>query len=353
VRPGPLALLLVVVLATAGVRAPAAPLPMTLLLRVVDSATRRPLPNAEVSAAARRGLTDAAGEVRIVWPSDGALRVRVRQLGFRYVDRTFRRDSISDADEDTAVVALARVGWALPQVIVRAKRRCKDAGDPGHVALSEASMELLRFGAEQFENFRRAYPFEIAMERRTIGNAPPGGTPPPVLVEMDTSASNVWGDRYVPSQVVQRRASSHYFVPLLFVSALADSVFWDRHCFEARGVHTRAGRRLIRLDFFPALDVKDPEWSGSAWLDSARSVLARVDFRLTNLRDLDGPQHFEGYTIFSTPTPYIAMPDSTVAWWTMSGLRSLYGGVRTSGGMQTLVTRGIAYQRNRPPEVDR
>src|SRR5688500_4217053 len=76
VRPGPLARLRVVLLAAPGARAPAAPPPLTLLLRVVGSATRRPLPTAEVSAAARRGLTDAAGEVRIVWPSDGTLRVR-------------------------------------------------------------------------------------------------------------------------------------------------------------------------------------------------------------------------------------------------------------------------------------
>ena len=213
-------------------------------------------------------------------------------------------------------------------------------------------MELLRFGAEQFENFRRAYPFEVAMERRTTGNVA-GRTPRRALIEMDTSASNEWGDPYEPGKVVQRRAAAQYFIPLLFVSALADSVFWSRHCFEARGVESRDGRRLIRLDFFPALDVKDPEWSGSAWLDSARSVLARVDFRLANLHSVDGPQHFEGYTIFSTPTPYIAMPDSTVAWWTMPGRRSVYGGMRASGGMQTLVIRGIAYERNRPPEGSR
>ena len=115
----------------------------------------------------RRGLTDSWGEARIPYPEDGELRVRVRQLGFRYVDRTFRRDTASRADEDTAVVALARMGFALPQVVVRAERRCKDGSDAERVPLSQASMELLRFGAEQFDNFRRAYPFDITMERRT------------------------------------------------------------------------------------------------------------------------------------------------------------------------------------------
>ena len=75
---------------------------------------------------------------------------------------------------------------------------------------------------------------------------------------MDTTASNKWGDRYTPGQVVVQSGRDEYFVPLLFVSALADSAFWDRHCFAARGVESRDGRRLIRLDFSPTLDVRDP-----------------------------------------------------------------------------------------------
>ena len=139
-------------------------------------------------------------------------------------------------------------------------------------------------------------------------------------------------------------------MPVLFVSALADSAFWNRHCFEARGVESHDGRRLIRLDFSPALDIRDPDWEGSAWLDSARSVLARVDFRLTNLRHVDGPQRFEGYTVFSTPTPFIAMPDSTVAWWTIrSPTVGAYGPTRRSESMQTLVTRALTYRQRTPP----
>jgi hypothetical protein len=138
-------------------------------------------------------------------------------------------------------------------------------------------------------------------------------------------------------------------VPLLFVSALADSAFWARHCFAARGVESRDGRRLIRLDFSPTLDVRDPDWEGSAWLDSARSVLARVDFRLTNLRRVIGPQQFEGYTVFSTPTPYIAMPESTLAQLTIGVQRGPYSDVQRQGFKQTLVIRDVAYRRGSPP----
>ena len=249
----------------------------------------------------------------------------------------------SRAGEDTAVVALARMGFALPQIVVRAERRCKDGSDAERIPLSQASMELLRFGAEQFNNFRRAYPFDITMERRTT--PPRSGRSMRRQQARDTTASNEWGDRYTPGKVVVESGRDEYFVPLLFVSALADSAFWDRHCLAARGVESRDGRRLIRLDFSPTLDVRDPDWEGSAWLDSSRSVLARVDFRLTNLRGMVGLQQLEGYTVFSTPTPYIAMPDSTLVWWTLGVHGGPYWEVQRQSATQSLVIRGVAYRR--------
>jgi hypothetical protein len=132
------------------------------------------------------------------------------------------------------------------------------------------------------------------------------------------------------------------------VSALADTAFWERHCFVARGVETLEGRRMIRLQFFPARDVREPEWEGSAWLDSARSVLARVEFRLTNLHDREGPQEFTGYTVFSTPSPFIAMPDSTVARWN-TAMRGSYGQLRRFIGQQSYVIRDVRYVERVPP----
>ena len=339
-------------------RAPFPTAPATLLLRVVDSTSRLPVPNAEITArerrglteVLRRGLTDARGEVRVLFPENGELQVHIRQIGFRYADRTFRRNPDSRAEEDTAVVALERLGFALPQVVVRAERNCKESVDPSNVALTAASMELLRFGAEQFENFRRTYPFDFTLEERTLATSFGIGRPRPRL-KVDTLASNGWGGQYIPGRVVMPSGRDEYFVPLLFVSALADSAFWSLHCFAARGVESHDGRRLIRLDFAPTLDVRDPDWEGSAWLDSARSVLARVDFRLTNLRSAVGPQRLGGYTVFSTPTPYIARPDSTVASWITAVPSGAFGEMRRSGGTQMLLIREVTYRGRKPPDV--
>lgn len=51
-------------------------------------------------------------------------------------------------------------------------------------------------------------------------------------------------------------------------------------------------------------------------LDSATSLLRRVEFRLDRLQPRDTPTRLEGYTTFTSPSPYVVLPDSTVAgWW--------------------------------------
>ena len=324
----------------------AAPLPVTLLIRVVDSASRLPLPNAEVSTPSRRRLTDAEGNVRFPWPEGGAISIRVRQLGFRYADRTLRRGTSRTATVDTAIVALAPAAFALPQVVTKAEARCTAVQDSATMALSKSTMELLRFGAEQYNSFRAAYPFHVSLVRRTVRSAVFKG--PRAEVAPESAESESYGDPYLPGQVILRTRVG-YYVPVLFVSALADSAFWARHCFVANGVHSRDGHRVIRLDFTPSRGVREPEWEGSAWLDSAASVLRRVDFRLVNIRDPRAPRRFEGYTTFAMPSPYIAVPDSTVAWWWTETVPTASDDRFTADVLQFLTMRELAYRAGTPP----
>lgn len=284
--------------------------------------------------------------MRFTWPEGGAISIRVRQLGFRYADRTLRRGSSRTATEDTVVVALAHAAFALPQVVTQAEARCSAVQNPASMALSRSSMELLRFGAEQYNSFRAAYPFHVTLARRTVRSAVFKG--PRVEEAKESAESEGYGDPYLPGQVILRTRVG-YYVPVLFVSALADSAFWARHCFAAKGVETREGRRVIRLDFTPSRGVRDVEWEGSAWLDSAASVLRRVDFRLVNIRDPRAPKRFEGYTTFAMPSPYIAVPDSTVAWWWTESEPTANDDKFTADVLQFLTMRELAYRAATPP----
>ena len=327
-------------------RTTSAPLPTMLVVHVVDSASRRPLPNAEVTAAPTRRLTDADGNARFPWPADGSLRVRVRQIGYRYVDRTLHRSKSLTAREDTIVVALQTSAFALPQMVTQADVRCDASPDPSSLALSTSSMELLRFGAEQYNSFRATYPFYVTLARRTVRSAALKG--PRVEETREVAESESYGDVYKPGQVLLQIPTG-YYVHVLFVSTLADSVFWDRHCFAAKGVESRDGRRVIRLDFTPARGIRETEWEGSAWIDSAASVLRRVDFRLVNVRERRAPKRFEGYTTFAVPSPYIAVPDSTVAWWWTDTTPTPTDDQFTADVLQFLTMRELAYKYERPP----
>jgi hypothetical protein len=317
-----------------------------LVVHVVDSASRRPLPNAEVTATPTRRLTDADGNARFPWPADGSLRIRVRQIGFRYADRTVRRGKSPTAKEDTVVVALQTAAFALPQMVAKADVRCEESPDSAALALSMSSMELLRFGAEQYNFFKATYPFYVTLARRTVRSAAFKG--PRVEETKEAAESESYGDVYKPGQVLLRIPKG-YYVPVLFVSTLADSAFWDRHCFVAKGVETRDGRRVIKLDFAPARGIREADWEGSAWIDSAASVLRRIDFRLVNVRERGAPRRYEGYTTFAMPSRFIAVPDSTIAWWWTETTPSPSDDKFTADVLQFLTTRELVYKGEKPP----
>src|SRR3954469_24318630 len=86
--------------ATRRLESPRHALPTTLLVHVVDSASLNPLPNAEVTSAPLRRLTDSDGNARFSWPAAGVLKIRVRELGFRYAELTVHRGQSTTATED-------------------------------------------------------------------------------------------------------------------------------------------------------------------------------------------------------------------------------------------------------------
>lgn len=52
--------------------------------------------------------------------------------------------------------------------------------------------------------------------------------------------------------------------------------------------------REVEMDFSPANGTHDPEWQGTAFIDSATSVLTRVKFRLEGLPDDEIPGDSRG-----------------------------------------------------------
>src|SRR5262245_12997419 len=177
----------------------------TLVVTVVEDVSRHSLANAEVIDldTGVRWFTSATGEARVPWPPSAKLRLRVRQLGFTPVERTVERTASGDA-ADTLTIALTRIAYALPEVVTREASRCDNDADSLAKARSLPALGQLRLGAERYEAFRKAYPFRIQQERRTI------------LLEADgqktldrrnneEANSDQWGVRYHPNETVLHR----------------------------------------------------------------------------------------------------------------------------------------------------
>ena len=291
-------------------------------------------------------FTNDRGEARVPWPASGRLSLRMRQIGFKFVERIVERRP-NDRSADTLTVALARVVFALPEVVTRESSHCGSAGsDSLAKILSVPALEQLRLGAERYEAFRKAYPFQIEQERRTI-TVGVDSKPKAERRGTEHAESGTWGDRYEPGNVIERLPNG-FSVPILFISALADSEFWNRHCFAVRGIESLGDQRVVRLQFTPARRIRDPDWEGTAFIDSTSGILRRVDFRITGLSERSRPRRFEGYTTFSSPSPYIAIPDSTVAMWWHNGPRQ-----PTEWGMPDIVQMvrvvQIRYRKATPP----
>ncbi len=285
-----------------------------VVVHVVDGADDAPLVNAEVidRSTGARALTREQGTARVRVLRADSLALRVRQLGFAFVDLVLRYDELRLAPTDTIHVRLQRVAYALPSVSTTTARDCP-AVDASTRPLAIWALGQLREAAERYESFRKSYPFRIVMERRTSRRR--GADTTFVLSsQRERGESSQWGDRYEPGQVV-RVEPLGYSLPILFIATLGDPRFWDHHCVSRAAVEGDSLVRRVRLRFVPSPSVPGSDWAGDALIDSASSLLQRVEFRLV-VAQRQGPRRLEGFTTFRSPSPLIVVPDSTAAiWW--------------------------------------
>jgi hypothetical protein len=316
--------------------------PAILVVTVIDSAARYPLVNADVIdlKTDQHRFTDESGQVRLTWPNDGVLRLRVRQVGYQPRQMTLRS---ADAAKGATTFAMTRVAYVISPV--KSTSHCATAADSASLDLSLSELDQLKQAAEKYNQFRTLFPFEATVERRTAA-IPKNGVVKRITTAKEKFSSETWQMPYRPGDIIDYEGSS-FTVPILFLSTLGDSVFWGHHCFIARGVESYQGTRVVRLEFSPSGDVTGPDYEGTALLDSATSYLLRVNFRLANLRERRGPKKLEGYITFTSPSPFVILPDTTFAiWWLRNVSDTAWGNPDYA---QRLSLEELKYRRETPP----
>jgi hypothetical protein len=291
-------------------------------------------------------LTDEQGIARVELPEEGPGRVVVRQLGYRFVERTIGRPATSD----TLTIALARVAVVLEASTTRAASSCAATVDSATSALSLFALEQLRFAADQYERFRQTYPHDVRIVRRTV-DVDVLRARGKIREENFTIDARDWGERYEPGGIVRRRGG-RFSAAIPFVTMLADSLFWERHCLIAQGVQSQDSHRVVRLDFAPSPQVREPDWAGSVLLDSATSELRRIEFHLAGLDDDSDPKRLEGYITLTQASPSVARPDSVVAgWWRVAPEPGQEWGTPSVAQLLHLVS--VRYKGAAPPDTTR
>ena len=323
-----------------------APQPSSVTVTVIDASARYPLANADVIdlATGQHRITDERGQARLPWPADGQLRLRVREVGYKPVQRTLHRDSVSGP---ATTIEMSKVAYVISPV--KTTSNCVTTDDSASLALSVAVLEQLKQGAEKYAEFRRLYPFEAAVERRTA-RVPDNGLVKRIVRANEKFRSESWEVRYKPGDVVEYSRGGSFLAPILFLSTIGDSIFWKHHCFIARGIESYRGTRAVRLEFSPVAGLRGPDWAGAAIIDSATSYLLRLEFHLVNLDVRRGLSRLEGYQTFTSPSPFVVMPDSVGAiWWTRQRT-DVDPQPERPDFAQTLHISGLKYRRARPPE---
>jgi hypothetical protein len=322
--------------------------PSTVLVTVIDSAARYPLANADVIdlGTGQHRFTDENGRARVAWPANGVLLLKVREVGYQPRQRTLRQ---SDAPGATATFEMTRVAYVISPV--KATSHCSNsaAADSGALDLSVSALDQLKQGAEKYDQFLKHYPFEATIERRTAA-VPDKGDLKRIVVSTEKFSSDNWNPSYKPGDIIQYYRDG-LTVPLLFLSTLGDSLFWEHHCFLVAGVESYRGSRVIRLEFSPTADVKGPDYGGTAFLDSANSSLIRVDFHLANPPERNGPKKLEGYITFMSPSPFVMVPDTTGAiWWVRNADHGVWG---KPDYAQVMRLQELKYRKEKPPGFDK
>ncbi len=245
-----------------------------LLVRVVEATSGQPLPNAEIidlDASSHR-FTNCDGEARIAGPiAAGYGSVCVSSASSSRIASSCVLPTPPRRCRHCDVHALARRLYALPTWPLARAASAPRTATPRPEHWRPSRWGSFAMSAERYESFRKAYPFRIKQKRRTI-HFNRNGSARDVREGTEDETSTRVG-RTIPARRRHRSPPNGFSVPLLFLSALADSVFWEHHCFAVRGVETLLDGRVLRLDFEPALSVSTVDWMGTAFVDSATSVL--------------------------------------------------------------------------------
>jgi hypothetical protein len=258
-----------------------------------------PLPYASITINGKNPqFTDSAGRFHIEGIAGGDVTVRAKRIGFSPAEQVVR---VNRGDTVRVMLQLTRLAIQLP-AMHSVGRVCTDPGapdrksDPGLVQL----YEQLQQNAEHFRLLSAAYPYVYISERQFVRSYKDSVTERTALEQLSGTSARTW--KYEPGKMVfENKTTNLTNMHLPTLATFAEESFARSHCFEYAGLVELDGVSLIRVDFTPDEKIKEPDVSGSIFLDPRNYQIRRSEIQLTRV-----PYALSGQITGHTVTTYFA-----------------------------------------------
>lgn len=305
--------LLATLLLTGAARAGHAQVAVPILTgQVIDAVGKRPVSLAEIVVDGKSSVfADTAGNFRVAQISPGQHQLRVRRVGYRFVDRTIQIPPSGPAAP--LLIALEPIAIKLEQLVVEAPKACRRGGirEDAEPALVEIYSQL-RLGADQYIALTKKYPFESVWDRVTSMGT---GKFSNVTRNAEWNPNDIEVKYRRGGGIKFDRTPGNWTSPFLGLANLADESFVDGHCFKYAGADSVGPYATVRIHFEPLASIDGPDYEGDLWLDATTAQPRRLRYRVTNMKKDWNPSRLEGTTYYKAPVTGFVVADSSMGFW--------------------------------------
>lgn len=256
-----------------------------------------PVPYASVTLNGKNAqFTDSLGRFQVEGIAAGNVTLRARRIGFTPVEQVVR---IQRGDTARVTLEMSRLAIQLP-VVQTVAQLCTNPGAPGRDADSGLVQlyQQLQQNAETFRLLSIAHPYVYATQRQFVTTLDDSVIERSPMEELPGTSAKSWS--YEAGKLVfEKNSKTSMHLPTL--ATFAEPNFAKAHCFYYGGLADIDGQRLLRLDFAPDARIREPDVSGSIYLDPASYQIRRSDITLSKV-----PYHLSSQMTGHTVRTYFA-----------------------------------------------
>ena len=256
-----------------------------------------PLPYATVTINGKNAqFTDSLGRFQVEGVAAGNVVLRARRIGYSPAEQSVR---IGRGDTLRVSLEMTRLAIQLPAVQTIA-HTCRSPGAPGRDAepgLVQLYQQLQQ-NAETFRLLSLAHPYVYATQRQFVTTLHDSVIDRSPMEELTGTSAKSW--KYEAGKMVfEQNTRTNMHLPTL--ATFAEESFAKAHCFYYGGLAEVDGQQLLRVDFEPDAKIKEPDVSGSIYLDPKTYQIRRSDIALSKV-----PYHLSGQMTGHTVRTYFA-----------------------------------------------